>query len=509
MADLVEARTALAATYFHLITLDIRLQDADETNVQGFDLLKDLARSGQNEATRIIVISAFGTEEQQREAFRDYDVMDFVNKRGADHKGFDNRSFVQRLRSAIAEKFRLNLALNVHWQGVSGPDAAVQGLRIQGSRLRASDRDSLVFRRVALELDDLICRLFHDAEGVLLRPLEQGHGGGGLLLAEPQYAHRGTGQRLVVKFGDFAQIHREAENYRNFVAAFIGGHRAAFLTNERRTALLGGIAYSLIGHDSVRFRNFEEFYAESSPQAIFSLLETLFRKTCGNWYANISSPELLNLTEDYQDLLGFTSGSLEAGLRRLPSIQGADRIKFEGLSGGLRYSNPLNLLGRQPIVHRTCQGVSHGDLNPSNILIDDHSNAWLIDFQATGRGHFLRDFARLDSSIRFQLLKSATLDERRELEESLSSPSHYADLAVLEGSFGSANPEIEKAFQVSLAIRKLATSVAVRGNHDDFREYQVASFYFALNWLRYYDTPRLEREHAFLSAAILAEKLDN
>ncbi len=508
VASAAEAKTELAKSFFHLVTLDIRLQDADESNVQGFELLQELAESGQTEATRIIVLSAFGTEQQQREAFRDHNVMDFVNKRGPEHRGFDNRAFVQGLRSAMAGKFQLNLALNIHWQGISEPEEAVQGLRVQGSRLRASDRDSPLFRRVVAELDDLLCRLFHDAEEVLLRSLERGHGGGGLLLAEPQYADLGAGQPLVIKFGDVAQIHTEAENYRTFVSGFVGGHRAAHLTNERRTPLLGGLAYSLLGHDSGRFRNFQEFYIESSQQQVVRLLETLFSQTCGNWYANVKPPELLNLTEDYQNLLGFTLGNLEAALTsRLPSVQGAERLKFEGLSGDRRFTNPLQLLNRQPIILRSCRGVTHGDLNHFNILIDDQDNAWLIDFQATGWGHFLRDFARLDSFVRFLLLKDATLDERLVLEEALGSANNYCDFTALEASFISANPMVEKAFHVSIAIRKLAADVATEGRPGDFREYHAASFFFALNWLRFYDAPRMEREHAILAASILAEKV--
>lgn len=509
-ASAAEATAALQRSFFHLLTLDIRLQDADESNVEGFELLRELAASGQNEAMKIIVLSAFGTEQQLREAFRDYDVMDFVNKRGPDRNGFDNRVFLRSLRSTITRDFQLNLALTLHWQGVSGPEEAVQGLQLLGSRLRASDRDSEFFRRVAAELDDLLCRLFHDAKEVLLRPLQRGHGGGGLLLAEPQYAERGAGQPLVIKFGDASIIHQEAENYGAFVSGFVGGHRAAQLTRKRRTALLGGLAYSFLGHETGRFRNFEDFYAIASPQQITQLLGTLFTRTCGNWYASAKPPELLNLTEDYQRLLGFTPESLETALsRRLPSVQGGERLKFESLGGDRRFANPVRLLVRQPIILQSCRGVTHGDLNHSNILIDDQDNAWLIDFQATGWGHFLRDFARLDAITRFRLLKDATLEERLVLEETLDSLNQYSDLPALEASFRTANPEIQKAFLVSMAIRKLAAGVAARGSRDDFREYHVASFFFSLNWLRFYDAPRLEREHAMLAASILAEKLSH
>lgn len=508
-ASAQHARAALRSTFYHLLTLDIRLQDADEANVEGFELLRELAKNGQNEAMKVIVLSHFGTDEQQREAFKDYDVMDFVRKARKGGKGFDNREFLGNVRDAVAREYQLNLALNVYWQEITGPQEAVQGLQVQGTRLRPSDRDSEFARRLAEELDDLLCRLFHDAQDVLIHSMPRGQGGGGLLLAEPQYAERGGGQPVVVKYGDVTSIHQEAENYRTFVSGFVGGHRAAQLTRERRTALLAGITYSLLGQASSRFRDFEAFYDEASTAQVTKFLEALFNQVCGNWYANVKAPELLNLTEDYQKLLGFSLDSLETALAKgLPSVQGKERLKFESLNSDRRFANPLQQLARQPIILRTCRGVTHGDLNHSNVLLDSQNNAWLIDYQNTGWGHFLRDFARLDAIVRFRLLKGASLDERLVMEEALGSVSRYSELTTLESAFEWKNPEVEKAFQISVAIRKLASGVATRGNRDEFREYHAASFYFAINWLRFYGTAsRLEREHALIAAAVLAANL--
>ncbi len=78
-ADLEEARQRLADDFFHLLLLDIRLEDNDPDNNDGMTLLEEMARTGLTAATGVIVLSAFGSMDQQREAFRDFDVLDFIH----------------------------------------------------------------------------------------------------------------------------------------------------------------------------------------------------------------------------------------------------------------------------------------------------------------------------------------------------------------------------------------------------------------------------------------------
>ena len=50
-------------------------------------------------------------------------------------------------------------------------------------------------------------------------------------------------------------------------------------------------------------------------------------------------------------------------------------------------------------------------------------------------GHILRDFAELDTVIRYQLLKEeeATLEERLALEEALTLPERFSEVSELPG----------------------------------------------------------------------------
>src|SRR5204863_8592058 len=71
-----EALDSLHRGIYHLLILDIRLEDNDRSNNDGMALLKSLKNRGLDEATKIIMLSAHGTKEQMRTAFRDFNVVD-------------------------------------------------------------------------------------------------------------------------------------------------------------------------------------------------------------------------------------------------------------------------------------------------------------------------------------------------------------------------------------------------------------------------------------------------
>src|SRR5437763_939486 len=65
---------------YHVLVVDIRMNEADQTNEDGINLLKELDSRGLNEATKVIMLSAYGTRERTRTAFKNYQVADFLFK---------------------------------------------------------------------------------------------------------------------------------------------------------------------------------------------------------------------------------------------------------------------------------------------------------------------------------------------------------------------------------------------------------------------------------------------
>jgi DNA-binding response OmpR family regulator len=198
----------LDETFYHLIVLDIRLNDADQSNIDGISLLQELDKRGLSEATKVIMLSAHDTKEQMRIAFREHKVADFLSK-----DKFTKGIFLESVRRVFSEEAHINLGLDIHWQQVSGPEQVVLNLETEGARIK---RNTPLQSRTAFELEDLLCRLFYQAESVLIRPLAIGQSTTGVLWAQPFYSD-GGGHAVVVKFGDFHKIEEEYYNFKKYV----------------------------------------------------------------------------------------------------------------------------------------------------------------------------------------------------------------------------------------------------------------------------------------------------
>jgi CheY-like chemotaxis protein len=494
-----EVLERLDEMFYHILILDIRLVDADPLNQAGIDLLDELDKRGLSEATKVIILSAYGTKEQMRLAFKNHKVADFLSK-----ENFTKQVFLESVHQVLSNDVNINLALIVHWQEVSGPEQAVSNLEIDGMRIK---RNKSLRSHMALELEDLLCRLFYEAESVLVRPL-QGQSATGVLWAQPFYASGGGGA-VIVKFGDFRKIEEEYSNFKKYVQPFIRGGRNSTALDVRRTPHLGGIMYSLLGADKEYLEDFDSFYRHVHSSEIIDVLDRLFLDTCGAWYANLGKLEPRNLTEEYQQLFGLTLEKFERPFSELQrSVHGTQKLYFKSLNSDRGFKNPIAGIVGPPLVRSTYTCITHGDFNHHNLLIDATGHTWLIDFQSTGTGHILRDVAKLDTEFRLALLTSeeATLEERLCMEETLCSIDRFSQVEGLSTRFSTENRALAKVYDVVVYLRHLARKLVVQNPNDDMSEYYIALFYNAMNMLRFYG-PLVQREHALLCASLLADRL--
>jgi CheY-like chemotaxis protein len=495
------AEEKLAGSFYHLAILDISMVPGDKRDDTGLVLLGKLGEVNLLDAMQIIVLSHYGTPEQMRTAFKKHKVADFQSK---DVFHEDPAAFVAQVRETFDTKVRVNLDLNIHWEDVENTAEFVPTLRLYGKRLK---REPEVARSVEVEFEDLICRLFFTAKSVLLKPLVPGQGGSYVLLATPFY-EGGAGQPVVVKFGELEKIETEQKNFRKYVQPYVGGGRSTSIIDVRRTAHLGGIVYSLLGTASSHLDTFSTFYARADIQQIHRALDNLVHETCAPWYANPGHLQLLDLSSEYRHQLGYTRENLESALANgLKSVQGKQQLYFEGL-GGRAFSNPLPVTARH-FNKSTYKCITHGDLNSDNVLVDAIGGTWLIDFEFTGFGHILRDLAELDTIVRFSLLLpgEATLSERLEVEDVLCSIQRFSDVSKLISAFKTHNSAVAKAYESVVYIRTLAQRLVGQNPKDDIAEYYIALLCYSVNSIRFYSWPSIQRQHALLSASLLADHL--
>jgi DNA-binding response OmpR family regulator len=493
------AQKCLEESFFHLAVLDLHMDQAN--GAEGLTLLREIRERGLNESMSVIMLTGMGTKEQMREAFAQYKVMDFLAK-----KDFDNLEFLNQVRRIFDHLLKINLDLKVHWQQMSGPEDAVTNLLLDGKRLKPEDP---MHQTITAEFDDLLCRLYHNAESVIVKRLATGHSGAGLLWVQPFYKETGGAHPSVLKFGDFREIAIEFRNWNNYVKSFVsGGRNTAIQDPLGRTPRLGGITYSLLEAPGEQLASFGDFYKQATQPDINNVLTRLFTETCSSWYGNAGRLQPYDLTQDYVELMGLSREKIERAFEeKLKSVQGKLQLHFNSLPSDRRFTNPVYALD-QRFVRPTYVCTTHGDFNESNILVDNTGHSWLIDFRRTGPGHILRDIAELDATVRFRLLgrDDATLEERLEMEERLCSIQHFNQIDSLS-SFTPQNEAVAKAYATSVHLRSIARKLVSQNPNDDISEYYIALFYFSINMLRFYYLPTIQREHALLSASLLAEKL--
>jgi CheY-like chemotaxis protein len=241
-SDPQTARERLQEHFYHIIVLDIRMEDNDPTNAQGFELLREWYDQGLTGASAIVMLSAYGTSEQMREAFRERGIADFLSK-----QNFVNTEFANQVQAIFDQDLDINLDLTIHWQHIANADEAVFNLKIDETRVK---RGSSLQQVLASELDDLLCRLFSEAHSLLVRPLTPGRSGARVLLIQPFYTSGGA-QPVIVKFGDAQQIDMEYHRFQKHIQPFIGGGQSTTIRNMRRSRRLGGIVYSVNVAESV------------------------------------------------------------------------------------------------------------------------------------------------------------------------------------------------------------------------------------------------------------------
>ncbi len=157
-----EALELLNENLYHVLVIDIRMNETDHDNVEGIKLLQELDNRGLSEATKVIMLSAYGTEEQMRAAFREYKVADFLSK-----NKFTKQVFLESVRWVFSEKVNINLELESHWQPRSSVEQAVLNLEVGGIHAK---RGTPLHSQLSTELDDLLCRLFYKAKSIRVRP---------------------------------------------------------------------------------------------------------------------------------------------------------------------------------------------------------------------------------------------------------------------------------------------------------------------------------------------------
>lgn len=498
---LAEAEALIARRYFTVAIVDISLVHGDNKDNSGMRFLHLLAEHKLSDVVSTIVLSAYGSMAQQRTAFRDFGVVDFLPKPEDDlskprfdlsKARFDPQELLRALHTALAEKRRLEpLAIELE----SG-----RALASLWSRFNWPQREAPA--ELTYELADLLRRLFPGATDLFLQPLSAGQSGAGVVKAEPLYGAKRAAS-VIVKFGKREKIEAEHQNYEAYIERYIG-YQASTQLGYVSGRAMGAIAYSFVGAELDAVTSLADYYPTASVEGVQRTLDNLLKHTCSRWYENREQPRRTrNLVKLYQE--GLHIHTWDDIWQKLapshPEIK-APSLTFPGVAGEFR--NPRHWLEERnyEVYMPVWLATTHGDLNEHNVLVTEDHSTWLIDFYRTGPGHILRDIVELECVIKFNLAGVSELADGFGLEAALLEQTQLSKPVAIPPGASFAKP-----LAAISHLRELAADFTGQG----MREYHTALllhtvYMLSLDFL--YEAEPHRRDRVLLAAAMLAGALD-
>jgi hypothetical protein len=432
------------------------------------------------------------------------------------------------------------------WHIHHGSPARVLGLELLVNRwqeFEPKERDSVILYQqiaTALSMADLAYKRFDEIRFVKVFPGTKVRSGA--FLIQP-----GNDRSLVLKFDSVENIRKEGSRYKHCVATRLGQTPGEPWVPPQRYGRIedrdwGAIAYNLIGanrNDLDQLQTFGEYFAaHDSLQQIENTLNHIF-EALEPWWKNVwtkmddcSQWRHDTLYGEY-DRLKRRRDQMEEGIAQvgqalqIETLQDAStNSRYVSLGDGLRLRNPINwirgVFEAKRLDEWTTQdslrrdSIVHGDFHAGNILISEGDSgqprAWIIDFPHTHVGPTVQDIARLEADIKFGLLPDDTLkalgiNELYDFETRLLPESDQPALplaTLMPDQYGMTDKQLHKVWTAVGLLRNEARSYLIG---DDARPYHLALLHATLPVLYYRDRTQRQKLYAFVSAALLCQRL--
>jgi CheY-like chemotaxis protein len=476
----------------HLAIIDIRLRDEEEEEYSGFDVARQLPKY-----IPCIIYTAYEDKPNIKMALQQVGAKDIIDKR--------DLHAAEHLIAAVHNLFATEVKLNFNLEIQGTLDFATLARSIRVPALTGLSNPT------ADDVENVLRRLFYSANKVQISFLLQpevaptpSQSGAVLIAARPRFEH-GWAMPMVVKFSDKEEIEHEAQNY-DLIEPFLGWKRRPEMRGAAYSRRIGGLIYSFIDTGNLNeIRTFDDIFLHESTERIVELLRQFFSQTFRDLFQN-AERRSLNLTELYTGALRLTYEKLREAVASFhPEALNEPQLRFKALRGV--HLNPLTWIVRDgkfrhlEVISRYC--LCHGDLHGRNILVDSNDRFWLIDFARVAPSHALRDFAELETDIKYYLLPEADLQMLLAFEQALLAPRTFQDAPPL-GIF--TNENLAKAYRVVLGLRQIAADLLDLDG--DMREYYQALLFHTLTVLRLGHISNTKKEHALLAASLICQRID-
>jgi CheY-like chemotaxis protein len=488
-----EALRVLETERFHIAVLDVRLDESGEDNREGLQLMYEMRQ--RDPSIAVIILTAYADIKMVQETLQTDSngispAFGFLQKTEMDQ-------LPQYVRRAFGERLKINIDLQIQ--------DAEQFLALLPKQIRFVNIPKPPREQLLEEADELLRKLFFGCERIEVRPMQRGYSGVAVFQVTPWYRGRGHGETVVAKVGEHFLVENENKNYQDLVQGLVGGHRLPKTLEIARTRTLSGVLYTFVGLG--HSRDFVAFYRAADVAAITPVIENLFLETCFPWRrgAGIVHPKE-DLRTVYMSLQHLTPEKLQMCLDntiggRHPFRRDKDE-RYLWLQDKVRILDPVTFALSGNLKSDSYTTIIHGDLQGYNVLVDRHNETWLIDFASTCKGPLLQDYASFETFLRISMVECTDWDRLYEWAGAMFHASDLRKPSLPDSVKGI--PDIEKAHQTILTVRKLAfqePAVEIE------REYLVGLLFNALKIVTIMNLAPAQRDHALISAALIAERL--
>jgi hypothetical protein len=209
-------------------------------------------------------------------------------------------------------------------------------------------------------------------------------------------------RKEILKLAPAIDIMRETENYNKYVKPHLQHQFTALVLDYKVAWDIGIIRYT--DETTGRRHRFTEWYGDNQTRQIVKVINHLYGKVLKPWYDHgrgQGNKSRASIYEYYTDPVRFKRFS-----SHIDSFSERESIMAVGPLWEL--INPVTWVEQnkeQSRFHTYWNTYVHGDLHSGNIIVDDEAHAYVIDYERTGPGFYLRDFVELEKDVRLRLLR--------------------------------------------------------------------------------------------------------
>lgn len=504
-ADSIEqAEEYLRQERIHLAVLDVRAEDDDDVDdISG--LL--LAKKEEYRLVPKILLTAYPNWETTREALgAAFDglplAINYIFKREG------SEALIRAVEQAFSQHVNINWDLRIEWKRSSSFAQIVSSIDPEAGETNWEQRSR--------ELEDLLCRIFHDYTSITIEALTGGNDNGVLVWVQPEKPSLIEPKQLL----KFTSIHRADweetvyKKYANLVQEW------GLTTTWERSINFAAIVYTAKGFDLDSALWMQEFFKLNSSKAIEASLDDWYMKNGRTLYSQSCQPSsdsslndvlreaiLRDVSEEsfrtcVQDVMDYINSNQLAKVELNEETQRLaftfkDQSNFSCPNPALYIFHNYKAVGPPVLRHLCLQNIgSH------NVLIDKENRAWLMDITSVSPAPVSSDFVSLEARLRFEWFRLDDLgwDHLYKMEKYLSMPMNLNDLLIIQ-DVGS--KELKKMLEVISRLRQLGSLVtgAAMFNYNMGILFQAASIIAGAS-------PLSSKARALLGGAVISYRLE-